>query len=72
MTKPSDGYFFAKREIVKAIDGRISKLHTQMEELDKTSENVDLHRSLKSQIRALENIRNFVRNVMLWDTSKGN
>ena len=68
MSLKSDGYFMAKREMVEAIDRRISNLQKQMDSLEQTSENVDKHRCLKTSIDTLENMRYFVRNVMLYDT----
>ena len=68
MSLKSDGYFMAKREMVEAIDRRISNLQKQMDSLEQTSENVDKHRCLKTSIDTLENMRYFVKNVMLYDT----
>lgn len=65
-----DGYFKAKREMVEAIDRRVIFLNEQVKDLEASLAFGNWHRetisSMKSQIHALEGIRDFVRNVMLW------
>lgn len=71
LKKPSDGYFYAKREAADGIMRRVAALEKEADSLPQTSENVDKHRCLKSKIQALEEIRSFMRNAMLWDTRRG-
>lgn len=68
MTKPGDGYFYAKREMQEALERRIIKVQALR---DKTSnENHQLLMVYDAQLSTLEEVRKFVRNVMLWDTRK--
>lgn len=71
LTKPSEGYFLAKRQMVEAIDSRMNLLHQEQINLPKDSDSVDRHRAISVELRTLENTRNYIRNVLLWDTSQG-
>lgn len=70
LRNPSDGYFLAKREIQEVLEFRLNCLTTDLYQAIISNEE---HRELelKSKIKQLEDVLNFVRNVMLWDTSKG-
>lgn len=72
MTKPSDGYFLAKRQIQDAILYRIEKYEKELDTLNVTSiDNADEYDAILEKIKELELFRNYVRNVMLWDKSQG-
>lgn len=68
--KPSDGYFMAKREMQEAIMRRVAVLEEKRSK-DRTGNTHEKWIDYTSQIKALEEARSFIRNVMLWDTSKG-
>jgi len=58
--KPSEGYFFAKREIQEAIDRRIDAHKLWLKD-----DKCDLRAMVG--IQELEDLRSFVRNGMLWN-----
>lgn len=58
MVNPSKGYFLAKKEMVEAIDSRIAKLEKEPN-------------PNKEAINELNQMRNYVRNVMLWFKGNG-
>lgn len=64
--KRSDGYFMAKREMVEAIDRRIQIIDEKRQKAVLEG-NHDLFTQTNVSIQTLEEVRNFVRNVMLWD-----
>jgi hypothetical protein len=66
--KAIDGYFLAKREMVEAIDRRIEIIKTKRDKLSRIGDNVTMYVGLDYQIQTLEEVRSFVRNVMLWNT----
>jgi hypothetical protein len=66
--KAMDGYFLAKREMVEAIDRRIEIIKTKRDKLSRIADNVTMYVGLDYQIQTLEEVRGFVRNVMLWNT----
>lgn len=68
LTKPSEGFFLAKRRTVDGIDARMGKLHEEQKSLVKFS---DRWHEINSELTAMESIRNYVRNGLLWDTSEG-
>lgn len=70
LTKASQGYFSAKREMVEAIDRRIEKADEARQKAVLEGAAQD-HQIADACVKTLENVRYFVRNVMLWDTSKG-
>jgi hypothetical protein len=70
MTKPSEGYFYAKREAQDAIFRRQEKYEQQMKEAEANGD-VHAHIAAKSKIEALEEFRGFIRNVMLWYVGNG-
>lgn len=70
MAKPSQGYYFAKREMVEGIDRRIDDFKARMK-IAYNDGDVHGHIFAKASVDALENLRNYVRNTMLWDTQKG-
>lgn len=68
LTKPSEGFFLAKRRTVDGIDNRMDILFKEQKELPKDSSR---WRDINSELKAMEKIRDYVRNVLLWDTSEG-
>lgn len=69
--KKKDAYFLAKRQMVEVIDRRISKLKKDYQEVLNSPPSPDrLPKSLDLQVRMdeLEKMRNYIRNVLLWDT----
>ena len=71
LTKPSEGYFLAKRRVADAIIGRIEVLEKEREGLSVNDENIYRIREIGTEIDALERFRSHVRNSLLWDTSEG-
>lgn len=71
LTKPSEGFFLAKRRIQDGLANRIETLTKERNDLPHTSDNVDKHKSLTVKINTLEEARDYVRNGLLWDTSQG-
>lgn len=72
MTKPSEGYFLAKRQLQDALLYRIEQYEKKLDTLKVTSiDDADEYDTLVEKIEELELVRNYVRNVMLWDTSEG-
>lgn len=71
LTKPSEGFFLAKRAMVESIDRRLGILHKEYVDLPKNSDTVDRARALSVEMQTLEYTRNYIRNILLWDTSKG-
>lgn len=69
LTKPSEGFFLAKRQMVEAIDGRMNILHK--ERIDLKQDDFERRQEIDSEMQALEKVRSYIRNVLLWDTSKG-
>lgn len=65
--KASDGYLVAKRQMTDCLDYRIEKLNDEL----KTANNGISVLSIKSEIKLLEEFRNYVRNAMLWNTEWG-
>lgn len=63
-----DGYFMAKREMQDAIMRRVEKLERLRDDAKNNYPVTGNHREYDACIRSLEEIRSFVRNVMLWDT----
>ena len=70
LTKPSDGYFLAKRQMVAALDVQIAKIEKEQEECQKGVMRGN-YPQLEASKSALFKIRDYVRNYMLWDTSEG-
>lgn len=68
LTKPSEGFLLAKRRMVDSIDHRMGVL---FEEQKETIKNSNRWREINAELRAMEKMRNYVRNVLLWDTSEG-
>lgn len=62
----SEGYFLAKREAAEAIHNRVMILEEKRAKL-KRDDGRCLFMCIDSQIQALEELRSFIRNVMLWD-----
>lgn len=68
MSARSDGYLKAKREMVANIDARILKLQHQ---LDNWGIGPIQGAITQGQIEALESLRQYVRNNMLWSRKPG-
>ena len=66
--KAKDGYFMAKREMQDAIMRRVVRLEEDLAKVS-TGDTYEQRLVLTSKIKALEEARHFIRNVMLWDTS---
>jgi hypothetical protein len=62
-----DGYFMAKSEMQDAIMRRVEGLESKLLAIS-SGNTADQRLALSSKIAALEEIRSFVRNSMLWDT----
>lgn len=71
MSKPSEGYFAAKRQLQDALNHRLSVYDKEMKALPRDADSVELHRALRIRMQEVEQLYQFVRNGMLWDTSKG-
>ena len=65
--KAKDGYFMAKREMQDAIMRRVARLEEDLGKVN-TGDTFEQRLVISSKIKALEEARHFVRNVMLWDT----
>lgn len=65
--KASEGYLLAKRQMIEALDHRLSVYEKSL----KNEEDDDHRQALKVRIQEVEQFRNFIRNGMLWDTSQG-
>jgi hypothetical protein len=71
LKKPSEGYFYAKREVADAIIRRVDAFAGEVEGT-KDNPRTEIDRQIaKAKIEALEELRSFIRNVMLWDTDRG-
>lgn len=68
LEKPSEGYFLAKREAGLAIMNRVMSIEEQLKDPKTDSKQAKV---LIAKIEALEEVRSFIRNVMLWDTGRG-
>lgn len=64
--KASDGYFIAKRQMLDALDSRIESYKFDLSRADYNTSMKIIY-----QIKELEEIRSYVKNVLLWDTSLG-
>lgn len=71
LTKPSEGFFLAKQVMVESIDRRLDILHKEYVDLPKNHDIVDRARALSIEMQTLEYTRNYIRNALLWDTSRG-
>lgn len=69
-SNPSDGFFIAKRQMQESLDNRLGALIAKKNLLTKESNYTGLTIVL-IQIDQLEEIRNYVRNGMLWNTEDG-
>lgn len=70
LTKPSEGFFLAKRQMQDALDFKIADKQQLINHLQKNGRYSDAA-MVSLEIRTLEKIRDYARNGMLWDTSKG-
>lgn len=70
-TKPSEGFFIAKRRMQDALIHRIDTLEKERDALGFDPANDQKHDTLQTEINALEKFRDYVRNGLLWDTSEG-
>lgn len=70
LTKPSDGYFLAKKQMQEALDYRIS---FYLNEATKAAQGGDerMESIARAKIAELEDVRKYVRNVMLWSKLDG-
>jgi hypothetical protein len=71
LTKPSEGYFLAKRRMADAMANRIDILEKEQASLVPSPETIDRIREISIEIKVLEKTRSYVRNFLLWDTSEG-
>lgn len=70
MKNPSEGYFLAKRQLADAIESRRVKLEMDQRLAGKMKDTKSFD-DIGSKLEELETVRQYVRNVMLWDTSDG-
>lgn len=70
MTRASEGYFLAKRQLQDTLARRIMDLEKKAHVAEVRG---NFAESLDLQCLAIEltKVRDYVRNVMLWDTKKG-
>lgn len=67
LTKPSEGYFKAKREVLDSLDGRINILNDRMNiEVDETKK-----QEYNIKIKTLEETRRHLKNMMGWYSGWG-
>ncbi len=71
LSKPSEGFFMAKKAMVEVIDRRISILQEEQSELPYGLDNDYRHRAIVVEIQTLEYTRNYIRNVLLWFSEYG-
>lgn len=72
LTKPSEGYLKAKRQMVEMLDRRIENYQTIISQMTERGFNSIPERAAAfTQISELEKIRDYVRNGMLWNTDEG-
>ena len=71
LTKPSEGFFLAKRRMADGLAHRIDTLEKERDALPAESNSVEKYKALTIQINTLEKARDYVRNGLLWDTSEG-
>lgn len=70
LTKPSEGYFKAKREMQDSLDHRLGMIAYKINKCRQEDNYTGITLLLIEQ-EQLEGIRNYVRNGMLWDTENG-
>ena len=70
LTKPSEGYFLAKRQVAEKLEGHIGVLLEKSSEAKLRGDELSVA-FMEVEVRILEKVRNQIRNTMLWDTSKG-
>jgi len=61
-----DGYFLAKRQMQEALDHRMAEYQDVLNKMEKTADNVDAQKIRRALIEELRELRNYVRNGMLW------
>lgn len=71
LTKPSEGYFLAKRRMADAMANRMDILEKEQAELVPGPETIDRIREISIELKVLEKTRSYIRNGLLWDTSEG-
>jgi hypothetical protein len=69
--KPSEGYLKAKRQMVEAMDHRISELGKHIKVLAKADTRNNIYWEMHSRMEELESLRDYVRNTMLWNKKDG-
>jgi hypothetical protein len=67
---PSEGYFLAKRELNEALKMRIENLQLLAIQAHKEG-NLQVKESFVKLVTEFEKFRGHIRNVMLWDTRRG-
>lgn len=63
------GFSIAKRKMVEAIDNRMEALRVQKGQImakETHIPNLDDYRVVHAKMQELENMRNYIRNVLLW------
>ncbi len=70
VTKPSEGFFIAKRQMHQALDHKFCEAQSLLTQLQKNGRYSDAA-MVSLEIRFIEKFRDYVRNGMLWDTRKG-
>lgn len=68
--KPSEAYLKAKHQMVEAIDFKIKTVLAKQKERKGRGEDQIYLRYL-GQVEALQDLRDYVRNVMLWKNEDG-
>ena len=70
VSKPSEGYFMAKREVADALVRRAEKYAELALKYikDRNMQGYEMNTKLVAEF---ERFRSFVRNSLLWDTSNG-
>lgn len=71
LTKPSEGYFLAKRRMADAMANRMDILEKEQAGLVPSPETIDRIREISIELKVLEKTRSYIRNCLLWDTSEG-
>lgn len=70
LEKPSEGYFLAKRQVQDSLNGRLEVLTERFNEFKSRRDYANLA-IVSVEMEIVNNLRNHLRNSMLWDTEKG-
>jgi hypothetical protein len=69
--KPSEAHLKAKRQIVEALDRRITELGKQVKVLALADMRNNFYWEMHSRLEELETFRDYVRNHILWNLKDG-